>query len=68
MLSQLRLPASDCLALEDSTNGVRAACAAGLGVVVSESLYTAGDDFSGALAVFPNFGGVGLERLRQLRP
>ncbi|TAN59298.1 MAG: HAD family hydrolase [Magnetospirillum sp.] len=68
VLNQMGLSASDCLALEDSANGVRAACAAGLGVVVSESMYTAGDDFSGALAVFPNFGGVGLERLRQLHP
>lgn len=68
VLNQMGLSASDCLALEDSANGVRAACAAGLGVVVSESMYTVGDDFSGALAVFPDFGGVGLERLRQLHP
>ncbi len=68
VLGKLGLPAADCLALEDSSNGVRAACAAGVAVVVSESMYTTGDDFSGALAVFPNFNGVSLERLRQLHP
>jgi len=68
VLTKLGLSAADCLALEDSSNGVRAACAAGIGVVVSESMYTTGDDFSGALAVFPDFAHVGLERLRQLHP
>jgi beta-phosphoglucomutase-like phosphatase (HAD superfamily) len=62
------LPAGECLALEDSANGVRAARGAGIDVVVSESIYTSGDDFSGALAVFPDFAKVDLARLRQLHP
>ena len=66
VLGKLGLPATACLALEDSTNGVRAARAAGVDVVVSESMYTTGDDFTGALAVFPDFGGLRLERLRQM--
>ncbi len=57
-----------CLAIEDSTNGVRAACAAGLDVVVSQSLYTAGDDFTGALAVYPSLAEVSLDTLRHLHP
>ncbi|OAN46593.1 phosphatase [Paramagnetospirillum marisnigri] len=67
-MTQLGLDAGQCLAIEDSSNGVRAACAAGLGVVVSESMYTSGDDFSGALAVYPSLAKVGLETLRRLRP
>jgi HAD superfamily hydrolase (TIGR01509 family) len=68
VLSRMGLPAGECLALEDSANGVRAACAAGIDVVVSESIYTTGDDFSGALAVFPDLAKVDLGRLRQLHP
>lgn len=66
VLDRLGVAPGDCLALEDSTNGVRAATAAGVPVVVSESVYTAGDDFQGALAVFPDFGRVTLARLREL--
>ncbi|MGE5546092.1 MAG: HAD-IA family hydrolase [Solirubrobacterales bacterium] len=65
-LERLRLPAAACLALEDSNNGTRAAVAAGIPVVVTESVYTDGDDFTGALAVFPDLSRVGLARLREL--
>lgn len=65
-LQQLGVAAADCLALEDSVNGVRAARAAGVPVVVSESIFTAGDDFTGALAVFPDFGQVTLAKLSAL--
>jgi HAD superfamily hydrolase (TIGR01509 family) len=65
-LDRVGLPASACMALEDSVNGVRAARAAGIPVVVSESVYTAGDDFTGACAVFPDFGSVTLADLRRL--
>ena len=66
VLKRLGLPAAECLALEDSSNGVRAARAAGIGVVVSESMYTTGDDFTGALAILPNLAGVRLDQLRGL--
>ncbi|MGQ9368852.1 HAD-IA family hydrolase [Azospirillum sp. A39] len=66
VLERLGLPAAACLALEDSPNGVRAAAAAGVPVVVSESVYTAGDDFTGARAVFPDFAEVTLDTLRGL--
>jgi HAD superfamily hydrolase (TIGR01509 family) len=68
VLDRLGLSAAVCLALEDSSNGVRAACAAGIAVVVSESVYTKGDDFTGARAVYPDFGGVGLAELARLAP
>ena len=66
VLERLGLPAESCLALEDSSNGVKAARAAGLPVVVTESIYTQGDDFSGALAVFPDLKAVTLDDLRTL--
>lgn len=65
-LRALGLKPWECLALEDSTNGVRAASAAGIPVVVSESVYTKGDDFTGALAVFQDFEAVTLEDLKRL--
>lgn len=65
-LRRLDLPASACLALEDSRNGVQAATGAGLPVVVSESVYTTGDDFTGARAVFPDLSAVTLEDLQRL--
>lgn len=64
-LRQLDLPAAACLALEDSRNGVMAARAAGIAVVVSESVYTAGDDFTGAAAVYPDFAAVTLADLQR---
>ncbi len=65
-LDRLGLKPWQCLALEDSANGVRAARAAGVPVVVSQSVYTQGDDFTGALAVFPDFEAVTLEDLKRL--
>ncbi len=66
VLERLGLAAADCLALEDSVNGVGAARAAGIPVVVSRSVYTDGDDFTGALAVYADFGQVTLARLKDL--
>lgn len=56
VLQRLGLPGSACMAFEDSTNGVRAACAAGIPTIVTPGLYTEGDDFSGALAVVSDLG------------
>jgi HAD superfamily hydrolase (TIGR01509 family) len=56
VLQQLQLPPEACLAIEDSANGVRSACAAGLKVVVTVSEYTRHDDFSGATLVVDNLG------------
>jgi HAD superfamily hydrolase (TIGR01509 family) len=51
VLDRLALPAENCLAIEDSANGLRAARAAGLRCLVTPNDYTAGDDFSGAWRV-----------------
>jgi HAD superfamily hydrolase (TIGR01509 family) len=50
-LHRMRLGPGDCIALEDSRNGVLSARAAGLEVVVTPSIYTAGDDFPGAARI-----------------
>jgi HAD superfamily hydrolase (TIGR01509 family) len=55
-LTGLHLPATACIALEDSRNGVLAAHRAGLPVVVTPSLYTASDVFGDALSVVSDLG------------
>jgi HAD superfamily hydrolase (TIGR01509 family) len=55
-LMGLRLPATSCIAFEDSRNGVLAAHRAGLPVVVTPSLYTASDEFGEALAIVSDLG------------
>lgn len=50
-LERLGLPADACMALEDSENGIHSAQAAGLGVVITTSVYTADQVFPGALTV-----------------
>lgn len=50
-LEHLGLPPERCLAVEDTRNGVQAARAAGLEVLVTPSMYSAGEDFTGAVAV-----------------
>ena len=56
-LEQLGLQARDCVALEDSDNGVQSALGAGLGaLVVTESTYTRGQDFSPAPLVLDCLG------------
>lgn len=47
-LERLGLPAESCIAFEDSSNGLRAAKAAGLRCVVTPSHYSRDDDFTGA--------------------
>ncbi len=56
VLERLGLPGDACLALEDTRNGVLAAKAAGIPVLVTESFYSQGEDFTGALAVLSDLG------------
>jgi beta-phosphoglucomutase-like phosphatase (HAD superfamily) len=63
-LARLGLPSSACLALEDSSNGLRAAVSAGLKTIVTPNNFTAHHDFSGALRVLPDLEGVSVEQLR----
>ncbi|HEY0726375.1 MAG TPA: HAD-IA family hydrolase, partial [Pyrinomonadaceae bacterium] len=56
VLAQLQLAPEECLAIEDSAAGLRAALAAGVPTVVTTNDYTRAQDFSGALAVLSEFG------------
>ena len=67
----LQLPASECVVIEDSRNGLRASTGAGLPTVITTSTYTVDEDFTGALTVVPELGDapnvrLTLEDLRQL--
>ena len=55
-LDRLGLAAADCVAIEDSNVGLRAALAAGMPTIVTVSDYTADDDFTGASAVLSTLG------------
>jgi beta-phosphoglucomutase-like phosphatase (HAD superfamily) len=59
-LAELGLPASACVAVEDSDNGVRSALGAGLdALLVTVSSYTEAQDFSGAALVADGLGEPG---------
>ena len=66
VLERLGLPAADCLAIEDSAHGLKAARAAGIPALVTENGYTRGQDFTGAVAVLPDFGATCLAELEVL--
>ncbi|PIX03636.1 MAG: phosphatase, partial [Gallionellales bacterium CG_4_8_14_3_um_filter_54_18] len=51
VLDKLSLSAADCIALEDSQNGLRSSLAAGIKTYVTTNQYTRDQDFSGAAGV-----------------
>jgi HAD superfamily hydrolase (TIGR01509 family) len=59
VLDRLGLPASQCIAFEDSENGLRSAQAVGLATVVTVNDYTASHDFRGAAIVLDHLGEPG---------
>lgn len=65
VLERLRLPASACLALEDSANGLAVSLCAGIATLISENEYTRGQNFTGALAVVPDLSAIGLADLQK---
>jgi HAD superfamily hydrolase (TIGR01509 family) len=56
VLDALHLTADDCVALEDSRNGVRSAHAAGLPVIVTVNDYTRNDDMEAAELIVDQLG------------
>jgi HAD superfamily hydrolase (TIGR01509 family) len=52
VLKELRLAPQDCIALEDSNNGLRSAMAAGIKTYVTTNPYTHKQDFADAAGVF----------------
>jgi len=55
-LEQMKLAPEDCLAFEDSENGIRASRGAGLRTLITINDYTRGHDFSGAAVVLSDLG------------
>jgi HAD superfamily hydrolase (TIGR01509 family) len=56
VLNKLKLAPQDCIALEDSSNGLRAALDAGIRTYITTNPYTSKQDFTGAAAVFDDLG------------
>ncbi len=55
-LETLGLPASECVVVEDSRNGLLAATGAGIATLVTKSTYTAEEDFTEAARVVSELG------------
>lgn len=53
-LEELDLPASSCVAIEDSRNGLLAACAAEIKTIVTPGMYTRNENFDEAAIVVDN--------------
>ena len=66
VLERLALPASACLAIEDSENGLHAAQGADLRCLVTAGEYTSNQDFHSATAVRTSLDGATLKHLSQL--
>ena len=58
-LHQMGLDAADCMAFEDSENGLRSSLQAGLETIVTVNGYTMHDSFDGALIVLDQLGEPG---------
>lgn len=56
VLEKMRLSASECLAFEDSENGLRSALSAGIPTLITVNDYTESQNFSGALLVVNHLG------------
>ncbi|MCE9633191.1 MAG: HAD family hydrolase [Methylophilales bacterium] len=55
-LKELGLDATQCLAFEDSENGLKSALGAGLRTIITTNGYTSAQDFSGAVTVLSDLG------------
>lgn len=55
-MQELGLKAEECLAFEDSENGIRASLGANIKTIITVNDYTHEHDFSGALAVLSDLG------------
>lgn len=64
MLASLQLDPGEALAFEDSSNGLRAAVAAGLATVITPTKFTEHHDFSAAMRVVPDLTGVTVPLLK----
>jgi beta-phosphoglucomutase-like phosphatase (HAD superfamily) len=63
-LGRLGLPANQCLAFEDSCNGLQAAKGAGLATIITPTDFTRHHDFNGAAHMLADLGSVDVAQLR----
>ena len=56
VLNKLGLSSDECIALEDSENGIRSSIGAGLKTIITMNKFTRGHDYSGAAIVLDNMG------------
>ena len=52
VLNELKIPPGDCIAIEDTNNGLRSSLGAGIKTFITTNAYTHNQDFTGAAAVF----------------
>ncbi|UFW47986.1 MULTISPECIES: HAD family hydrolase [Bradyrhizobium] len=62
ILARLRLHASDCVAIEDSGNGLIAASRADIPVLITRSMFFRDDDFSAARFVLDDLSELGAQK------
>ena len=55
-MEHMNITAEECMAFEDSENGLHAATAAGLKTIITVNEYTCDQDFTGAVAVLDSLG------------
>lgn len=55
-LEKLGLDPEECIALEDSENGIRSSLGAGIRTIIATNKYTRGHDFTGAAIVLDQWG------------
>jgi HAD superfamily hydrolase (TIGR01509 family) len=65
-LEELDLPPGHCVAIEDSRNGLLAACAAGIPTIVTPSIYTVDEDFEEAAMIAEDLAAVDFAEIEML--
>jgi len=63
VLEKMNLNAANCIALEDSENGLKSGVAAGIKTFITTNQYTHKQDFTGAAAIFEDLSNHNLEKL-----
>lgn len=68
VLARLKLDAPDCIAIEDSANGLIAASGANIPVLITRSMFFRDDDFSGARVVLNDLSELALQTKSEEQP
>jgi len=68
VLARLKLDAPDCIAIEDSANGLIAASGANIPVLITRSLFFRDDDFSEARVVLNDLSELALQTKSEKQP